>query len=347
MRSFKGSLTFAMPIVLIALLAGCGTSTQSITPSGPSATVVATATPTASATEPASAGQILFTRTADGDRQTIFAAAADGTGEHQLTQPGDYGGVVRTSPDGTRILTMPGQDPLAPPVTGGMLAIDGSDFIRLPLTDPTLNLIPQAWSPDGTRIAFEGFDDSKPGRVGVYTARAADGGDLVRVTSPTGRPHDIPLDYSPDGKQLVFYRAVAAEPVFPIDIGGSLWVVNVDGSDPHQVTTRATAPFDWARWSPDGTRILFGAERLQPKGTLWTVGPAGSGLTKLFEDPKGGYPVQPTWSPDGSQIMFALDPVADKFTHPANGLYVIDADGTRLRLVIGSSDFKSEPEWWQ
>lgn len=362
MRSFKRSLTSAMPIALVALMVGCGTSTQPIAPSGLSTTVgvvaseaapTPTSTPTPArpsaptATEPAIAGRILFTRTAGGDRQTIFAAAADGSGEHQLTPPGDYGGVVRISPDGTRILTMPGQDPLAPPLTGGSLAIDGTDFMRLPLTDPTLNLIPQAWSPDGKRIAFEGFDDSTPGRVGVYTARAADGGDLVRVTSPNGAPHDIPLDYSPDGKQLVFYRAVKAEPDFPIDIGGSLWVVEVDGSNPHQVTTPAAAPFDWARWSPDGSRILFGSERLQPKGALWTVSPDGSGPAKLFEDPNGGYPVQPTWSPDGSQIAFALDPVADKFTHPDNGLYVINADGTGLRLVIGSSDFKSQPEWWQ
>lgn len=347
MLSLKRTSTLATPIVLVALVVGCGTSTQSITPSGPSATVAATATPTATATEPATAGHIFFTRTAGGDRQTNFEAGADGSGEHALTALGDYCCLLRVSPDGTRILVMPGQDPLPTPVTGGTLAIDGTNFIRLPLTDPTLNLIPQAWSPDGSRIAFAGFDDSKAGRVGVYTARVADGGDLVRVTSPTGAPLDIPLDYSPDGKQLVFYRAVKAEPDFPIDIGGSLWVVNVDGSDPHQVTTPATAPFDWARWSPDGTRILFGSERLQPKGSLWTVSPDGSGLTKLFEDPNGGYPVQPTWSPDGSQIMFALDPVADKFTHPDNGLYVINADGTGPRLVIGSSDFKSQPEWWQ
>ena len=63
-------------------------------------------------------------------------------------------------------------------------------------------------------------------------------------------------------------------------------------------------------------------------------------------DAEGRYPVQPTWSPDGSLIMFALDPVADKFTHPDNALYVINADGTALRLVIGSPDFKSMPEWW-
>ena len=91
----------------------------------------------------------------------------------------------------------------------------------------------------------------------------------------------------------------------------------------------------------DGTKILFGAERLQPTGGLWTIGPDGSGLTKTFVDAEGRYPVQPTWSPDGNLIMFALDPVADKFTHPDNALYVINADGTALRLVIGSPDFKS------
>jgi Tol biopolymer transport system component len=332
------------------LVVACGSA---ITASSPNARASPSSQPspgsssTSAATEPVSSGQILFTRTSKGDRQAIFAAAADGTGEHQLTAPGDYGGIVRISPDGTRILTMPGHDPLPTPVTGGTLAVDGSGFVRLPLTDPTLNLVPQAWSPDGQRIAFEGFDDSKPGRTGVYTARVADGGDLVRVTTAKGAPHDIPLDYSPDGARLVFYRAVKAEPDFPIDIGGSLWVANVDGSDAHQISTPATPSFDWARWSPDGTKILFGAERLQPTGGLWTVGSDGSALTKIFEDADGRYPVQPTWSPDGSQIMFALDPVADKFTHPDNGLYVTNADGTALRLVIGSSDFKSLPEWWR
>lgn len=117
-------------------------------------------------------------------------------------------------------------------ITGGKLSLDRTDFELLALTDPTLNLVPEAWSPDGERIAFEGWDDSDSSRTGVYTARASDLGGLVRVTSSGGRPHDIALDYSPDGSQLVFYRSVRAEPHFPIDIGGSLWVVNVDGSNP-------------------------------------------------------------------------------------------------------------------
>ena len=159
---------------------------------------------------------------------------------------------------------MPGGPPPTP-ITGGKLSLDRTDFELLALTGPTLNLVPEAWSPDGERIAFEGWDDSDPRRTGVYTARASDLGGLVRVTSSGGRPHDIALDYSPDGSQLVFYRSVRAEPHFPIDIGGSLWVVNVDGSNPHRLRTPGATPWWWARWSPDGSRILFATERLEPR----------------------------------------------------------------------------------
>jgi Tol biopolymer transport system component len=236
---------------------------------------------------------------------------------------------------------------LSPPVSGGVLSIDGEGFEPFALPDPSLNLVPQAWSPDGTRIAFEGWDDADPGRTGVYTARASDLGGLVRVTTGIGKRHDIPLDYSPDGTQLVIYRSVRAEPHFPIDIGGSLWVVDVDGSNAHRLETPGTKPGWWARWSPDGTKILFATERLQPTGALWTIGPDGSGLTKVFEDAEGRFATGPTWSPDGRQILFTLNPTRDSFVHDPNALYVIDADGSDLTLVVGGAGFKGSPEWWR
>ena len=280
-----------------------------------------------------------------GDTHAFFTAEADGSHERQLTQPGDYCCLLRTSPDHESLLTMPGgATPI--PITGGMLSIDGSDFELLKTTDPTLNLVPQAWSPDGERIAFEGWDETDPSRTGIYTAPAADLGDLVRVTDTPRRPHDIPLDYSPDGTQLVFYRSARAEPHFPIDTGGSLWVVNVDGSDLHPLETPGTSPGWWARWSPDGTKILFPTERLQPEGALWTVRPDGTGLTKVFEDEQGRFATGPTWSPDGSQILFTLNGTNDSFVHDPNGFYVIDADGGGLAQVIAGTSFLSSPEWW-
>jgi Tol biopolymer transport system component len=174
----------------------------------------------------------------------------------------------------------------------------------------------------------------------VYTARASDGGGLTRVTSRDGFEHDIPLDYSPDGTQLVFYRSVGVDS----DIGGSLWVVDVDGSNAHRISGYA-APNWWARWSPDGSRILFASERLSERGALWTVRPDGSDLTQLFADGKGRFPIDPVWSPDGTHILFALDPTSDRFTHPANGFYVISSNGTGLRPILRDGTFKSSPEW--
>jgi Tol biopolymer transport system component len=180
----------------------------------------------------------------------------------------------------------------------------------------------------------------------VYTARV-DGSDLVRVTTSPGLPHDSAVDFSPDGTQLVIYRAVRAEPDFPIDLGGSLWVVNVDGSDAHQLDTGDARPWWQADWSPDGSKILFSTERLQETGPLWTINPDGSGLTKVFEDPDGGFAIYPVWSPDGSQIMFSLHPDNDAFQHASNEVFAINADGTGLTLVIGGAGYKAVADWWE
>lgn len=277
-------------------------------------------------------------------RDSFAIANADGSDEQELSGPRAYCCMARISPDHTRILTMPGTDDTGA-VRGGTLKLDGSTFELLTRPDETLNLVPQAWSPDGTRIAFEGWDNEDPSRTGVYTARV-DGSDLVRVTMSPGLPHDSVMDYSPDGTQLVIYRAIRAEPDFPIDLGGSLWVVNVDGSDAHRLDTGDVAPWWQARWSPDGSRILFATERLQPTGVLWTIKPDGSGLAKVFEDPDGGFAIWPVWSPDGSQIMFALHPTNDPFQHATNTIYAINADGTGLTRVVGGPGYKTVWDWW-
>jgi Tol biopolymer transport system component len=284
-------------------------------------------------------GQLLFTRTKGLDVQTIYTMS--GRWDRRLTAPGDFCCLLRVSPDHQRILVMPGVDS----IVGGTINLDGGDFQPLKNPDPSLSLVPQAWSPDGTRIAFQGWDFSDPGRTGVYTARASDGGALVRVTSRPGESPDIPLDYSPNGKWLVFYRSATVNP--DDQVGGSLWVVGVDGSDPHQVAGPKAQPAPWARWSKDSRRILFANERTAQSGALWTVAHDGTQLSKLFSDAQGRFPLDPTWSPDGSHILFALDPTNDEFTHPDNGLYTITAQGTDLQLVNGSHDCKRQPEWWK
>jgi len=149
-------------------------------------------------------GRILFERVTGMDDQALYLADPDGSHVRRITDPAQYC-CARISPDHHRFTVMPGGNGPQPTVVrGGTIHVDGSHFEPLPSPDRHLSLVPQAWSPDGKRIAFEGWDDSDPTRTGVYTARGSDGGNLVRVTTFHGRPHDMPLDYSPDGKRIVF-----------------------------------------------------------------------------------------------------------------------------------------------
>lgn len=286
-------------------------------------------------------GHLLFTRTQGNDVQTIFLAGR--TGERRLSTPGAYCCVLRISPNHQMILVLPGGN-IPPPVTGGTINFAGHAFTRLHLVDKKLNLVPEAWSPDGKRIAFEGWDDSAPSRTGVYTANTADGTGLLRITTRPGLHHDAALDYSPDGKRLIIYRAAGIDP--DPHVGGSLFVVGVDGSGLHRITGNSARPADWARWSPNGDRIIFATQRTAPTGAIWTVRPDGSHLQKIFSGSGSRFPIQPIWAPDETQILFALDPNNDQFTHPANALYLARPDGTHLQMLIGGANFKSQPEWW-
>ena len=284
-------------------------------------------------------GRILFTRAGGqfGD-ETVFTANADGTQAERITEFGSTC-CPRWSPDGSHILfaaTMPDGET----ITTAIVDPDGSHARQIPLPDGTMNLGPGAWSPDGTRIAFQGWDNTDPSRAGIYIGDSSDGGHLVRVTTNTEDGADFPGDFSPDGTQLVFLRERPLEQSV-----GQLFVVNVDGTDLHPITPLDLPVGTAARWSPDGTRILFEDARDQPQGYLRTVDPDGSHLETLFADPEGRFAIAPAWSPDGSYVMFALNRVADAFSHPANSIYVIRADGAGLTELIDTADSKRGLDW--
>ena len=334
------SVRLVTAIAGCALLVGCGSSSDETTQTSP--TTLADTTPAPPSTAVVADdldGRIVFTRAGGvfGD-ETIFMANADGTDERQLTEY-NASCCVRASVDGASLLYSALADD-GQRVTTAIRQLADDSVRSLPLPDDTANLGPGAWSPDGARVALQLWDETDPSRDGIYTARASDGGDLRRVSDAVIA--DIPADYAPDGTELLIFREGSTQGV------GELFVVDVEGSgEPVRISPEGMlAGFGSARYSPDGSRIAFNEGRTSATGALWTVGADGSQLTKLFEDPDGRFVSHPTWSPDGSMIMFALNPVADEFDHRPNGLYVIDADGSNLRLVLGGDDFKREPQWF-
>ena len=101
---------------------------------------------------------------------------------------------------------------------------------------------------------------------------------------------------SPDGQRIVHTRGWVDKQADRRE--SSLWIMNADGS-----RARHLIDGSGARWSPDGTRILFTA-RGEPGGSQLFVRwmddeGAVSQITRLENGPSGAQ-----WSPDGEWIAF-------------------------------------------
>ena len=190
---------------------------------------------------------------------------------------------------------------------------------------------------------MEGWDPAKDARTGIYISNAAHGSAPMRVTARPGRQHDVPLDCSPDGAQIAFYRSAGVDP--DPQTGGSLWVVTLDGSALRRVVAASSMPAAWARWSPDGLAILFAGQRTAVAGFLRSVRPDGSEIKTLFQGSADRFPIQPVWSPDGSRVLFCMDPSNDQSEHPDNALFVMNRDGSGLKVVFDPQGYASMPEW--
>jgi Tol biopolymer transport system component len=319
--------------ILAAALATAACGGQAATPS---ATSVATSRPSVSPTTaadlaptvspaPVPGGRLAYGRFSP-DGTHVFTSNTDGTDEQGLLSSIAEG--PRFSPDGRRIAVAT-ESPQGLLVLG-LVNPDGSGYMRFARPDPTLNLgCSGAWSPDASRLACEGWDDSNPARNGIYTVRASDGGGLTRVTTSPGGGHEVVGDYSPDGRQIVFIRGIHVD-----EEHNTLMVINADGSDPRVLTDGKVGLA--SRWSPDGKTILTEAN-----GSLLLVPVDGSqpSAIKINADA----PVTATrgaWSPDGTWIVFS------RVTSTGEDIYIMRRDGTNLHQIIDTPGQDEEFGEW-
>jgi len=192
---------------------------------------------------------------------------------------------------------------------GGIQVMPADGSTGWPLTSARNDFNP-AWSPDGTRLAFQS-DRAEQGNWDIWVISW----DRSGLTRLTGSPEtDQDPAWSPDGTRLAFLR------------NGSIHVMNADGSN---VTRVSNAGYDsHPSWAPDGARIVFASTR-SGAHAIHVMNADGSGVVQLTSDSASDY--SPTWSPDGTRIAFARQ------TQQANeGGYVINADGSGLRrLTLG------------
>ncbi len=185
-----------------------------------------------------------------------------------------------------------------PAVNGGLYVLDVASGRVQALTSDLAYNLDGAWSPDGTRIAFQ---STREGRDDLFVMNG-DGGAVRKLTD--GRGWNEYPSWSPDGQWITFNSSRDGVP----DSGGTLYyrdlyMVRADGGGIRRLTMHSGSNID-AAWRPDGRTLAFRSNR---SGTwdIYTMELDGSALRQLTHyDRTGGGAGYARWSPDGSRLVF-------------------------------------------
>lgn len=258
-----------------------------------------------------SAPRILFESNRTGKNQ-LWIISADGTGERQLTNR-DTG------------------------VNGAQWSADGKSILYSVLVRDT-SWVYQLW-PDSSRESPIG---AYPGRaphfspardqvlydVGPWTASH-----LVMADANGHSPRQVTDDsitvwsgvWSPNGRLIAFTVSRKS--------GMSVWVMNADGTRPHQVThlTPEEGRAQMPSWHPDSHQLAFQSNAASPKGksTLWIVDLSTTGAMEVGPHRAAYLDETPSWFSDGQRLAFQSNRTGRM------EIWTINADGSELRQLTG------------
>jgi TolB protein len=298
------------------------------------------------ATFPGSNGKLVFQRPA-GEQMDLFTIRPDGSHLKRLLGGPKFDDKAEWSPDGRRIaFARSGRDPV--PEEIWTADAKGRDLRRL--TSWKATSAAPTWTPDGRIVYFTTKDypppaspDDPPPPSELYSM-AADGSDQRRLTDDEVMKVDPAVSPIDGTVAYIAFQPVDEEPG-AFELG--LFSIGADGSGP-----RTLAPFSPRRdvfnanWSPDGRRIVFElASRRQ--SDLAVMNADGTGLRRLTRTRM--LETNPVWSPDGRFIAFTSDRHVKRGERERWGpdfeLYVMRADGTRIRRLTRNSVPDLVPDW--
>jgi Tol biopolymer transport system component len=226
----------------------------------------------------AAAGWSVAYYSARSGSEKIFISGPDGSGLRCITD----GICPSLSPDGETVLFLRDRS------GSGIFAADVRSGAAQKLIDGPGTERHAAWSPDGSRVAFQSDRDGNPE---IYIVDLGDS-DWTRLTWNDG--DDMRPSWSPDGSELAFNSNR--------DGNWEIYLVHADGSNLRRLT-ESSANELFPAWSPDGALIAFrSGPPGQFQGDIHTIEPDGSSERQLTG--ADGVEEDPAWSPSASYIVF-------------------------------------------
>jgi Tol biopolymer transport system component/DNA-binding winged helix-turn-helix (wHTH) protein len=261
---------------------------------------------------------IAFARRIEG-RDQIFVMDSAGGNLKRVTHNAANNGAPRWSPDGSKLIFHTDQD-------GNfeiyMTSVDGE---LAQLTDDAADDLAPDWSPDGNRIAFS---SNRNGKQHIYVMNA-DGSSLAQITNSPAE--DTEPAWAPDGKRIAFTSLR--------DGNRDVYVIDTDGSNPRRLTDHPGIDSS-PRWSADG-RIVFTSNR-DGQADIYVMDHAGQNVRRLTTIGAAG---QAAWAPDGRRVAFVSRSREIIGSHYWLQVYVIDADGSNLKMITRSPNSTFVPKW--
>lgn len=244
---------------------------------------------------------------------------------------------------------------------------DGTGQRRLTTEDYTRHFYP-SMAPDGQSVIYVQFGGENVYDIYEITLE----GKVTQITNGLGVL--TAPEISPDGSLIAFTHWT------PESGKHTIWVINRDGSDPHEV-----APFGWdPTWSPEGQEILFASDHkggvqmyivaldngsiaqvnqmtylrgrtdwsikdeiVTYSGKPWNrelflMNADGSNVHQI--SPTGGNSQGPSFSPDGNWVTFTayFDLYGDD--HGCE-IYIMRTDGNDLRRLTNNDYCDWQPRW--